>query len=328
MDKRIVVGIDGGGTYTRVVIADLEGNILAFSKKAGSHPGKNKEPEKNVESAIMEALGKANYTLESIQCIVAGFAGLNGPKDMEWAEKYLSITGLKSSKVILNDAEVAHYGAFLGKVGILAIAGTGSIVVGKIESGKMIRNYDFHHDSEAASRFLTYSVIYDLISQKSLLREESLVESVLNYWNVKDIEELRQLAARGFNSEKIRALKMLSGMGSIVTEEASKGSEIANNACEKVVTSLVTGIQLVSSMFVKDSVSLSFVGGVVNHSYVLSMVERVLKGSNSLKTFSIQKPNLSPVLGAVLYAYNELGLSNNQDILEKLISTESTNDFY
>ena len=39
MKQGIVLGIDGGGTYTRVVAADLEGRVLAFSKKGGSRSG-------------------------------------------------------------------------------------------------------------------------------------------------------------------------------------------------------------------------------------------------------------------------------------------------
>lgn len=29
----VVIGIDGGGTHTRVIAADIEGNVLAYCKR-------------------------------------------------------------------------------------------------------------------------------------------------------------------------------------------------------------------------------------------------------------------------------------------------------
>lgn len=42
MKKEVIIGIDGGGTHTRVAVSDLDGNILGFAKGGGVHPKKIK----------------------------------------------------------------------------------------------------------------------------------------------------------------------------------------------------------------------------------------------------------------------------------------------
>jgi glucosamine kinase len=49
----VVIGIDGGGTHTRVIAADSEGNVLACSKKGDASAYRNSAAQHNVRSAIM-----------------------------------------------------------------------------------------------------------------------------------------------------------------------------------------------------------------------------------------------------------------------------------
>lgn len=328
LSKEIVLGIDGGGTYTRVVVADLRGNLLGFSKKAGSHPGKNINPEGNVKAAISEALHKANQSAENVKYLVGGFAGLNAPEDKKWVERYISASGIQAPSILINDAEVAQYGAFLGGPGILAIAGTGSIVLGKTESGRIVRNYDFHHDSEAAARFLSYSSIYEIVTENTSPEDEAFVQSVLNYWDVKDITQLRSIASKGYCENHIEAIQKLSQMGNVVTTGAEGGSKIAYRACEKVVESLTTGIKLVASMFSSKEVSVAFTGGVANHPFITELLQKQLELKKSPKKLIYKASQLPPVLGAVLLAYDKVGVSSTNEVVEKLMKEHDKVDYF
>lgn len=326
MSQNIVIGIDGGGTYTRVAVADLFGNILGFSKNNGSHPGKNKNAKQNVKMAIIDALKNANQEIENVSYVVGGLAGLNKPEDIEWAKQFLEIDGLNARKKIVNDAEVAQFGAFLGGVGVLAIAGTGSIVLGRTESGAIVKNYDFHHDSEASARFLSYSVIYEIITQRILPEDQQLVDAILAYWEIEDIDSLRTIATKGFLDNHVEAIQKLSKMATLVTDESIKGNKIAHRACEKVVTSLMTGVQLVSSTFISEEVPVAFVGGVASNPYIDEMLQKqlVIEGMNKRLVYS--SPQLSPVLGAVLYTYHELGIDRHT-VINKLTSINGIEDY-
>lgn len=322
-----VIGIDGGGTYTRTVVADLEGNVLGFSKKGGIHPGKNKNPERNLRNSINEALKMANRSKDSIVSVVGGFAGFNTVEDEKWAKKLFNQCEIDAPVTIVNDAEIAQFGVFLGESGIIAVAGTGSIVFGKTENGTKINNYHFHHDSKAAARYLTYEVIYEIISQSIHTLDTNLVNAVLHYWKVKDIKELRLLASNGFSNHHMEAIRKLGNMAHIITNEAESGSPIALRACEKVVESLVMGIQLVSSTFSEDTVPLSFIGGVANQPLIKKMLLKQLDSERQIKKFKFTSKLLPPVFGAVLFSYHHLGITQLENKKEKLGNLEDMTKF-
>src|SRR5690242_16709096 len=59
MTARVVVGMDGGGTHTRAMIADLEGKVLAYAETGGSNPSHHPRAEENARDAIRQALAAA-----------------------------------------------------------------------------------------------------------------------------------------------------------------------------------------------------------------------------------------------------------------------------
>jgi glucosamine kinase len=313
LKQSVVIGIDGGGTYTRVAVADLEGNVLSHSIKGGSHPGKNQDPLSNVQQAIQEALHVAGCSTSSVSYVVGGFAGLNERSDLGWARELTNVPGLNCPKEHKNDAEVAQYGAFLGDKGIIGIAGTGSIVLGKTEEHTVIKNYDYHHDSKAGARYLSYSVIYQLITSTDKMhhQEDQLLANVLQFWDVTNMNELRILASKGYGDHNIAAIKKLSEMATIVTNAALNGSEMARNACFLVAAGLVTGLELVGSSFNEEAVPYTLVGGVATHPFIEKCIREQLM-NNEFKQFIYQQPLVSPVLGAVLNAYDQLGIKEDK----------------
>lgn len=317
MSREVIIGIDGGGTHTRVVVAGLDGNIIGFAKGGGVHPEKNKTPAKNIKDTIEAALTDANVKIDSVVQIVAGFAGLNKEEDKTWARKYLEIDGLRAKVTVLNDAAIAQFGAFLGKPGVIAVSGTGSNVVGKTESGEIFSNREFHHLPKASARYLSYSVIYDLISKKLTKEDEVLKSRVLQYWKLDDLDELRRLVASGFKGYELDAIKELSNMAIIVTEEAEKGNKTALRACDKVARGLIQGIELVASLFEADTVPVSFIGSVANSKPVKEFLLENMNKADSLKQFTYHQPELQPMLGAMLYGLNELGKAPNHKVIEK-----------
>lgn len=56
MERNIVVGIDGGGTNTRVMICDLNGNELAYAEGSCASKYKDENAAENVKATIKNAL--------------------------------------------------------------------------------------------------------------------------------------------------------------------------------------------------------------------------------------------------------------------------------
>lgn len=54
--EQVVIGVDGGGTYTRVLCTDLAGNVLARVQVGGANPSKNHDAKQNVQQALWQVL--------------------------------------------------------------------------------------------------------------------------------------------------------------------------------------------------------------------------------------------------------------------------------
>lgn len=328
MNKKAVIGIDGGGTYTRVVITDLEGNILSTALQSGSHPEKNRNAKENVRGAIKEAILKADIKEKDIRMVVGGFAGLNSKEDLVWAEEFTDIEELRCTRMHINDAVIAQEGAFLGDSGIIAICGTGSIVLGRDERGGLIRNYDFQHNARAGSRYFSYDALFDLMIRESEDSENEFMQEILRFWEAEDIEDLSKVLYHKLAHINIDVIQKLSEMAPIVINYAEKGNEGCRKVCDNIAKSLSVGINLVASQFSEDIVSVAFTGGVFKSNYIRQLMKDNLTVDNYYKQFSIIEPKVSPCIGAVLIAYKELGISLEETLLSNLIKSDEKLSLY
>lgn len=319
LSRDIVIGIDGGGTFTRVLVANLQGELLSYIKyEGGVHPQKNKTPEMNVKRGIELALEKANRSISSVAHIVAGIAGLNDKSDKKWAEAMFKFANLSGSVTLMNDAELAQFSAFLGEPGIIAVSGTGANVVGKTESGETITSRQFNCRINSSARFLSYAVIYELISGKAKEENNQLTMKILRYWGLNSVDELRQLASTNFLRYELNGMKELSNMATIVTEEAMNGNEIAKRACKDAAAELFLAIKLVASVFDAPTVKVSLIGSVANAEPVKRYLLNEMVLNQSYKQLTYYEPLLEPVFGAILYGYKALELQVNKSLAMKL----------
>jgi hypothetical protein len=120
---RVVLGVDGGGTFTRALIADLDGRVLASAETGGSNPSHHPRAEENAREAIQQVLAAAGCEPGQVVAVVAGFAGLDRPRDQKWADRFTAVPGLVCPRLCVNDAVIAHAGALRSQPGIIAISG-------------------------------------------------------------------------------------------------------------------------------------------------------------------------------------------------------------
>lgn len=123
------IGVDAGATKTHAAIMNRNRTILyEVSTGPGNMAVDFFEAEKHIEKAIAKCLefnGEYEY-----EYIVLGIAGIEkGNLKSEVAHTLKRKFALPV--LVLNDAELAFYSLFQEKSGILAVAGTGSIVIGK-----------------------------------------------------------------------------------------------------------------------------------------------------------------------------------------------------
>src|SRR5229473_488913 len=137
--RRLVVGVDGGGTRTRAAI--LDGNRVLGEGTAGpSNP--LRVGVASGAAAIREAIDRAcAAALVQRDDIIAAGIGLAGVrrKDIRtrMREVLVETLGIKNIE-LMTDGDIALYGATDGAPGIVVISGTGSICCGVNRQGKHV----------------------------------------------------------------------------------------------------------------------------------------------------------------------------------------------
>jgi N-acetylglucosamine kinase-like BadF-type ATPase len=141
-----VIGIDGGGTKTAAALCTRDGSILAEAQAGPSHM--HAVGVERAASTILDVVASCcrtvGCTTEQIDSLVAGVAGAGRATDQErLTNEILRLAAERRTPLnriaVDSDARIALEGALSGKPGIVVIAGTGSIVLGKDERGKIHR---------------------------------------------------------------------------------------------------------------------------------------------------------------------------------------------
>ena len=320
----VVIGIDGGGTHTRVMVSDLRGNVLSYLEKGSASLYRDLQARQNVNLAIREALADAGKELHQVQGLAAGIAGYDTEEDLKWVKELTFVEGLSCPMWHFNDAVAAHYGALLTKPGIVALSGTGSIVMALTETGEYIRNFDFHHYAPSAARFIAYDTVYELLAGNGDKSDSELILLMLEHWEVHSLEALHKLARNGFADDRRERDRKFAEFSPMVTGAASAGSRIAGQVCDRAIHQLKIGIELLATSFKGNSIPVAFTGSVINSPYFKQKLTALLASSNHTH-YTVVQPHFSPVTGSVLYALSQLpGYSIQDDIIHQLEKNNPT----
>jgi N-acetylmuramic acid 6-phosphate etherase len=138
---RLLIGIDGGGTATRAVLADGEGNVLG---RGAAGPGNPKAV--GLEQALSEArlaidaafLG-AGINPETAAGICLALAGAGRPEDRPPIESWIKQERIAERVAVLPDALAVLAAASPDVVGVSLIAGTGSMAYARNADGEEAR---------------------------------------------------------------------------------------------------------------------------------------------------------------------------------------------
>lgn len=138
---KFVLGIDSGGTKYRIRAADLSGNRIGESVgPCCSHYVLGIEGARGaVEAAIHTFLASFDGKPEECMAITCGTTGWDSEEDGRIIKDvYLRLKGFSCPVICMNDVELAFY-SVLGTYGVLALAGTGSILYGRNTEGEEAR---------------------------------------------------------------------------------------------------------------------------------------------------------------------------------------------
>lgn len=138
---RLVIGVDGGGSRTRVLVCDDSAQELVHAEGAGSavQPGNAERSAAIIAAAVQDALEQLPDGDAAPRILCAGVAGTGSTREREALTDALAEYELAGEVLVRTDAEIGLEDAFGEGAGILLIAGTGSIAFGRGPTGEPAR---------------------------------------------------------------------------------------------------------------------------------------------------------------------------------------------
>lgn len=128
----LFLGVDGGGTKTHAVLLDHTGQFIGEGFAGASNPLRVgiDTAVGNILRAAEAACDQANRTLEDIISITGGLAGVRREDIRRTVRRQIGQEFRIKTVEVVTDAEIALYGVNSSKIGLVVIAGTGSICLG------------------------------------------------------------------------------------------------------------------------------------------------------------------------------------------------------
>jgi glucosamine kinase len=190
------LGIDGGGTKTRCALGD-ESSVLATSMTGGSNMIRLGEAQAReaIQAAVRQACSTANVSPDHLRRVCIGAAGAARP---EIAAKLRTILAeiTPASVEVVGDMVIALEAAFGPGPGVIAIAGTGSIVWGRDAVGRTARagGWGFAISDEGSGHWIGRRAVSAILHTHDDDEETALAGLVLHEWNLATLDELVQKA--------------------------------------------------------------------------------------------------------------------------------------
>jgi glucosamine kinase len=290
------------------VCVDLDGTLLSRTTGGGSNPFHNADAKATVEKAAREALALAHRSTSDVAALVAGLAGLNGPSDNAWAAEFIAIDAIPARAV--NDSEVALAGAFGLGPGIVALSGTGSIILGRAVSGEFLRE-DWYQYYSGAARHLAFGVVQSVMLEEATDEDSALVASVLRHFGAATPAELRAHLRAHRHRDPRETTKIFGALAPAITAAATT-SPLAAAACDKAAAALAGGIRLLAVDLGMPRAAVAPIGALATSEAIRSRLVR------DLPDCDVVEPRLPPVGGAAIMALADAGVGATSAILDRL----------
>jgi glucosamine kinase len=303
----IVIGVDGGGSKTRVVVADEHGAQLGevVGPASGVKPGQAEASADVIAATVRDALASCEMTHVVPKVLYVGVAGVAHEQEREALWHALMGRELAEETVVHPDFSIALDDAFGEGAGILLISGTGSVAFGRGPSGTVARcgGWGPMCGDEGSGAWVgrrALSVV--TASADGREPETALIGAVLTAAQVNEPRELIAWAAQATPAQ-------LATLAPVVSSVADAGDLRANAILSLAVEELVLHVRALARQLFGDeraAVPVAFTGGMLTKGSTLrKRLEHRLK--SAVPGGQLHHGEVNPARGAVRGALRYLG---------------------
>lgn len=313
MATGFVIGIDGGQTATRCLLATTDGQVLGEGAGGGLiHLAAAGGRERFVAS-VGEALGAvwlaAGLELQPVAAIALGLTGVEaGTAEDAQVRALLPRVADAARVVVQNDGVAALYGAHGGEPGVVVISGTGTIAWGMDARGTLARAGGWGwllQDAGSACAIGRDGLVAALAGYDGTAPPTLLTEAFAARLGVASIADTKRIVyAPDFGAAGFAAL------ADVVSQTARQGDVTAARLIAEAGTALArAAIAVLGKLNSGDRTArVAGVGGAFEHVAGLRDVF-VAELKRRRREVEVRDPLQPPVRGALLMALRELALS-------------------
>jgi glucosamine kinase len=307
--SEIVVGVDGGGSKTRVLVGTAEGEVLATvdGPKSAVSPGQAARSADVIAELVTRALGEiAQPGAVFPRVLYCGVAGTGREEERRALHAALDAKELAEEVVIDSDGLIAMYDAFEDRAGILLVVGTGSIAYGRSPAGEIVRcgGWGPAFGDEGSGGWIGKRAL-GIVAASSDGREPAtaLLFPILAATGCEDIEDLIPWAA----AADARAFATLAP---VVFSTAAAGDQRASALITLAAEELVLHIRALARQLFTDeraAVAVALSGGLMDRGSPLrKRLEQRLK--SAVPGASLRSEEVLPARGALRAAARRIHL--------------------
>jgi len=304
----IVAGVDGGGSKTRVLLADEQGREVVSVEGPASavRPGLVDHSVDVIAACVRDALAAANMTHVVPRILCAGVAGVGREPEREALWQALAARELAEDVVVHTDAAIALDDAFGDGAGILLVSGTGSVAFGRGPDGTFARcgGWGPTIGDEGSGAWIGRRAL-NVASASSDGREPetALVNALLTAIEADDPAAMIRWAAEATPAQFAR-------LAPVVLQVAATGDLRANSLLSMAVEELVLHVRtLARKLFVDERAAapVALAGGLLARGSPLrKRVEHRLK--SAVPGAQVRAQDVEPARGAVRAGLRSLGI--------------------
>ncbi len=256
-EQTLYLGIDGGGTKCRAILADSNGHVLGEGLGGPANPFYGVDAACNsIEQASLAAIINAGLPPEVLKSVIAGvgLAGVNLPnlyqELSDWNNPFMRM-------YLTTDMDIANIGAHGDLHGAVIIIGTGSVgYVNTPNNKKMLGGYGFPISDKASGAWLGLKAIeHTLLVLDNFEPASLLATQVCEFYQISNGIEL---------SEKLigHASSQYAKIASLVFRCAKKEDKYA-------LAIIADGINYISTLAQRlvsgEKTRLSMIGGLAKY---------------------------------------------------------------
>lgn len=296
-----IIGIDGGGTRTRGILYRDE-RILAQSYTGTTRVGAVGVGEscERLLNVIMELCEKAEIESQELDAVVIGLAGIWLDEEKKRSTHLLKTLARQQNitlndLIIISDAELAVEGAFEGGQGIVLIAGTGSISIGKVAKGKLVRcgGWGIELDDEGSGAWIGregLTAVVRAIDGRGL--PTKLADKLTDLVPQIDLKQPRTIV-KAYSE----AAFVYQSLTPVVMQCAEEGDQVCLEIIERAAFHLMELLEAIRKEYKTKTIPVALMGGIIDAETLLAkmLYERIDKH----KVFKRVDPKGSALHGAI-----------------------------